>query len=146
MGIIRWFISNEVKAAYPNVHVTYGYQTKHTRITNKLEKSHVIDARCISGNPLAVSDGTWHLAKWVRRTNRQLHKATIRKGGKRQRNIAPKHYVFACSIASSIRDRYASSLDGVALATSICAPSTVLRSVQVHRARNYSLCRRHQPV
>src|SRR5438874_576988 len=27
---------------------------------------------------------------WVRRNNRQLHKATIRKGGKRQRNTAPK--------------------------------------------------------
>ncbi len=50
-----------------------------------------IDARCISGNALAQTDGTWYLIKWVRRNNRQLHKATIRKGGKRQRNTALKY-------------------------------------------------------
>lgn len=32
----------------------------------------------------------WYVLKLVRRNNRQLHKATIRKGGKRQRNTAPK--------------------------------------------------------
>ncbi|QBD78370.1 hypothetical protein EPA93_21155 [Ktedonosporobacter rubrisoli] len=41
--------------------------------------------------PLACSDGTWHQMKFVRRNNRQLHKATIRKGGLRQRNTAPKY-------------------------------------------------------
>jgi hypothetical protein len=35
-------------------------------------------------------DDTWHVMKFVRRNNRQLHKATIRKGGKRQRNTAPR--------------------------------------------------------
>ena len=91
MGIIRWRIYEQVKALFPNVHLTYGYITKHTRIAHELEKSHVVDARCISGYPLALSDGTWHLIKYVRRNNRQLHKATIRKGGKRQRNTAPKY-------------------------------------------------------
>jgi hypothetical protein len=90
MGIIRWQMYERAKELFPNVHLTYGYQTKHTRITHKLEKSHLIDARCISGHPLARSDGTWHLIKWMRRNNRQLHKATIRKGGRRQRNTAPK--------------------------------------------------------
>lgn len=90
MGIIRGRIYERAKALFPNVHLTYGYLTKHTRITNKLEKSHLIDARCISGHPLVPSDGDWHLIKHVRRNNRQLHKATIRKGGKRQRNTAPK--------------------------------------------------------
>ncbi len=90
MGIMRWRIYEQAKALFPRVHLTYGYFTKHTRITNKLEKSHLIDARCISSHPLASSDGTWYLIKWVRRNNRQLHKATIRKGGKRQRNTAPK--------------------------------------------------------
>src|SRR5204863_9496839 len=70
---------------------TYGYITKHTRITHELEKSHLVDARCISGNPKASSDGTWHLIWMVRRNNRQLHKATIRSAGKRQRNTAPKY-------------------------------------------------------
>jgi len=50
-----------------------------------------IDARCISGNALAQTDGTRYLIKWVRRNNRHLHKATIRKGGKRQRNTALKY-------------------------------------------------------
>lgn len=64
---------------------------QHTRIEHQLEKSHLVDARCISGHPLAQPDGTHYLLKFVRRNNRQLHKATIRKGGKRQRNTAPKY-------------------------------------------------------
>ncbi|GLV54441.1 hypothetical protein KDH_12880 [Dictyobacter sp. S3.2.2.5] len=90
MGIIRWRIYQEAKQRFPQVHLTYGYLTKHTRIEQGLEKSHMVDARCISGHPLAVSDGDWYLIKQVRRNNRQLHKATIRKGGQRQRNTAPK--------------------------------------------------------
>ncbi len=91
MGILRWRIYERAQEMFPNVHLTYGYLTKHTRITHRLEKSHLVDARCISGHPLASFDGTWYLIKWVRRNNRQLHKATIRKGGKRQRNTAPKY-------------------------------------------------------
>jgi hypothetical protein len=91
MGIIRRYIHNETKALFPNVHLTYGYLTKHTRISHKLEKSHLIDARCISGNATPQTDGTWYLVKRVRRNNRQLHKATVRRGGKRQRNTAPKY-------------------------------------------------------
>ena len=90
MGIIRLAVFEQVKTLFQQVHLTYGYITKNTRITHTLEKSHLIDARCISGHPLASSDGDWHLIKHVRRNNRQLHKATIRKGGKRQRNTAPK--------------------------------------------------------
>ena len=91
MGMIRWKVYEQVKAQFSNVHLTYGYMTKHTRIEHGLDKSHMIDARCISGHPLAESEGTWHLIKFVRRNNRQLQKATIRKGGKRQRNTAPKY-------------------------------------------------------
>jgi len=90
MGIIRWAIYEQAKALFPNVHPTYGYITKHTRITHDLEKSHLIDARYISGNPRASSASVWHLIKLVRRNNRQLHKATIRKGGRRRRRTAPK--------------------------------------------------------
>src|SRR5713226_5225139 len=90
MGIMRWHIYEQTKAMLQNVHLTYGYITKHTRISHHLEKSHLIDARCISGHPLAEPNGTWYLIKLVRRNNRQLHKATIRKGGKRQRSTAPK--------------------------------------------------------
>ena len=91
MGIMRWRIYEQAKEMFPHVHLTYGYITKHIRIENNLEKSHVVDARCISGHPLACSEGTWYLIKMVRRNNRQLHKATIRKGGKRQRHTAPKY-------------------------------------------------------
>jgi hypothetical protein len=91
MSIIRWKIYEQARALFPNVHLTYGSITKHVRIECGLEKSHVVDARCISGHPLACSDGTSYLLKFVRRNNRQLHKATIRKGGTRQRNTAPKY-------------------------------------------------------
>jgi hypothetical protein len=91
MGIIRWSIYRQAKVLLPKVYLTYGYLTKHTRITHELEKSHLIDARCISGNPKASPDGTWHLIKMVRRNNRQLHKTTIRKGGARQHNTAAKY-------------------------------------------------------
>ncbi len=90
MGIIRWNIYEQTRAVFPNVHLTYGYISKHTRITHELEKSHIIDARCISAHSQAASDNTWYALKFVRRNNRQVHKATIRKGGKRQRNTAPK--------------------------------------------------------
>jgi hypothetical protein len=91
MGIIRWRMYEQAKEVFSPVYLTYGYITKHTRIAHELEKSHLVDARCISGYPLATSDGTWYLIKLVRRNNRQLHKATIRKGGKRQRHTAPKY-------------------------------------------------------
>lgn len=91
MGIIRWCIYEEAKALFPLVYLTYGYITKRTRIAHALEKSHMVDARCISGNPCAKSEGTYYLMKWVRRNNRQLHKATVRKRGQRQRNTAPKY-------------------------------------------------------
>ncbi|HEY7420089.1 MAG TPA: RNA-guided endonuclease IscB [Ktedonobacteraceae bacterium] len=102
MGMIRWHIYKRVKALFPNVHLTYGYITKTTRIRNELEKSHMVDARCIGDNPLAHSDGKYYLMKFVRRNNRQLHKATIRKGGQRQRNTAAK-YVFGFRLFDCVR-------------------------------------------
>ncbi len=103
MGIMRWAFYNKLKETYPNVSLTYGYITKNTRIENGLSvkeeergskkksysMNHVIDARCISGNPLAVSDGTVYYQKKVRCHNRQIHKSTILKGGYRKRNQAP---------------------------------------------------------
>ena len=89
MGIMRWAFYNKLKEIYPNVNLTYGYITKNTRIENSLPKDHYIDARCISGNPKAVSDGTVYYQKKVRCHNRQIHKNTILKGGNRKRNQAP---------------------------------------------------------
>ena len=89
MGIMRWAFYNKLKEIYPNVSLTYGYITKNTRIESGLPKDHYIDARCISGNPKAVSDGTVYYQKKVRCHNRQIHKNTILKGGNRKRNQAP---------------------------------------------------------
>lgn len=89
MGIMRWAFYNKLKEIYPNVSLTYGYVTKNTRIENGLPKDHYIDARCISGNPKAISDGTVYYQKKVRCHNRQIHKNTILKGGYRKRNQAP---------------------------------------------------------
>ncbi len=90
MGIMRWSLYNRVKEIYiplgVEVHMTYGYITKNTRIANGLPKEHYIDARCISGNPTAVSNGTVYYQKKVRCHNRQIHKNTILKGGYRKRN------------------------------------------------------------
>ncbi len=88
MGIMRWSFYNRLKEIYPNVSLTYGYITKNTRIENVLPKDHYIDARCISGNPNAVSDGTVYYQKKVRCHNRQIHKNTILNGGIRKRNQA----------------------------------------------------------
>lgn len=93
MGIMRWAFYNKVKETCEpigiDVHMTYGYITKNTRIEHNLPKDHFIDARCISGHPDAVSDGTVFYQKKVRCHNRQIHKQKILKGGIRKRNQAP---------------------------------------------------------
>ena len=89
MGIMRWYLYNELKNRYTRVSNTYGYITKNTRIENELPKEHYIDARCISGNPKAISNGTVYYQKKVRCHNRQIHKNTFLKGGIRKRNQAP---------------------------------------------------------
>ena len=88
MGIMRWYLYNELKTRYPNVQNSYGYITKNTRIKNNLPKEHYIDARCISGNPLAKPLGHVFYMRKVRCHNRQIHKNTILKGGYRKQNQA----------------------------------------------------------
>lgn len=90
MTVMRWFIHRQVKELYPHVQLTYGFQTKNTRILHGLEKSHAVDARCISGNPLATASNNTYLFKQVRKNNRQLHQMTIAKGGYRKANKAER--------------------------------------------------------
>ena len=85
MGIMRWSFYEELKNRYKDVHMTYGYITKNTRIKNNLPKEHYVDARCISGNPSAKPLSIYYYQKKVRCHNRQIHKATIYKGGKKRR-------------------------------------------------------------
>lgn len=90
MGIMRWAFYNKLKEMYPDkVSLTYGYITKNTRIENNLDKTHTVDARCISGNPKAEPLGYSYFKKKVRCHNRQIHKLNILKGGVRKQNQAP---------------------------------------------------------
>lgn len=88
MGIVRRFVYDKLKDLYPNVSLTYGYKTKNTRIEAGLPKEHYIDARCISGNPMAKTLDYLFYQKKVRCHNRQIHKYKINKGGVRRNNQA----------------------------------------------------------
>ena len=88
MGIMRWAFYNRLKVTYPSVLLTYGYITKNTRIRNGLSKEHRIDALCIAGHPTARLSESWYTIRNIRKHNRQIHKATILKGGKKKLNQA----------------------------------------------------------
>lgn len=88
MGIMRWSCYDMLKNIYPDVHMTYGYITKNTRIGNNLPKEHYVDARCISKNPKAKPLPYYYYQKKVRCHNRQIHKTKPTKHGIRKRNQA----------------------------------------------------------
>jgi len=89
MGIMRWTFYGRLKEKYPNVRMTYGYVTKHTRIENNLPKDHNTDALCIAGHPKAEPAGEVFIFKKTRCHNRQIHKYNPLKGGIRKNNQAP---------------------------------------------------------
>ena len=91
MGIMRWTFFERLKAAYPEIKVrnTYGYLTKHKRITHRIAKSHCADAYCIAGNLAATRLWGFFFQKQIRKHNRQIHKLSILKGGLRKKNQAP---------------------------------------------------------
>ena len=91
MGIMRWALYERLKRLYTNVGITYGYITKSSRIANGLPKSHVTDARCITGNPIVKPIDRVFRQKAVRTKNRQIHKIKINKGSKRKLNQSPKY-------------------------------------------------------
>ena len=93
MGIMRKSVFEQLEELFGDIipcHETYGYITKHTRTKAGLPKNHAIDARCISGNPYAESDGHYWIIRKLRANNRQLHRATILPGGNRRDNQAPR--------------------------------------------------------
>lgn len=77
---------------FPNVHVTYGYITKHRRITNKIEKTHCADAFCIAGNIKAEQMPCLFTIRMQRRHNRSIRMFKYQKGGNRPKTIAP-HWI-----------------------------------------------------
>ena len=85
---MKWELYRRAKAIYGDVRITYGYITKHTRIANGLDKTHNVDARCISGNPKAKPCECYK-QRQTRRHNRQIHKRNLLKGGRLKTNQAP---------------------------------------------------------
>lgn len=102
MGIMRKTTLARLRAQYQAVEMTYGYLTKNSRISHNLPKGHRIDALCISGHPGAALSDVWYRQKAIRTRNRQIHKATINKGGTRKLNQAPK-YVFGFQLFDKVR-------------------------------------------
>lgn len=104
MGIMRWSLYNNLKELYPNVHLTYGYITKHTRIEYNLPKDHYVDARCISGNPQATPLGYVYYQRKVRCHNRQLFKLNALSGGRWKSNQA-KRVVFGFRLFDKVKTK-----------------------------------------
>ena len=97
---MRPTLLRELRQIYPVVVETFGYETKYTRQQHGIEKSHVNDARCISGNPIAKPCHTLK-SQFVRVHNRQMHKMKTIKGGVRRMNQAPK-YVFGFKLFDKV--------------------------------------------
>ena len=89
MSIMRWALYNRLKQLFLKVSMTYGYITKHDRIANSLPKEHYVDARCVSGSPMAKPLGYYFYERKVRCQNRQIHKSNFLKGGRKKLNQAP---------------------------------------------------------
>ena len=126
MGIMRWKLLDALKKKYGDIVThTYGYVTKHTRIEHNLPKVHTIDARCISGNPVASVVGKIYYIRKVRCHNRQLHKASFLKEGIRKNNQAPKEvfgfrlwdYVKYAGVSCFIKGRRSSGYFSIVTAT-----------------------------
>ena len=89
---LREAIFTEFDYRFVKQEYTYGYETAIARHKHGIEKSHTNDAFCIAQNFHARRNGYNHyFHRNVRRHNRQLHKATILKGGCRKANQAPKY-------------------------------------------------------
>lgn len=92
MNIMRWAVYEKAMSEFENVHLTYGYVTKHTRIKNGIEKTHCADAFCISKNVKAVRLGSYIKCRCFARHTRALHVFNPKKGGKRRSAVA-SHWI-----------------------------------------------------
>ena len=95
MGIMRKTLIERLRNMFPNIEVkeTMGYITKYWRERINIAKSHINDAFVIAKNLDAKRLDKSLLIIPKRQHNRQIHKCTINKGGKRKLNQTPK-YVF----------------------------------------------------
>ena len=103
MGIMRKTLMERLRNMFPNVEVkeTMGYITKYWRERKNIEKSHTSDAFVIAKNLDAKRLDKSLLIIPKRQHNRQIHKCTINKGGKRRLNQTPK-YVFGYKLFDKV--------------------------------------------
>ena len=92
MNIMRWAVYEQAMAEFENVHLTYGYVTKHTRIEKGIEKTHCADAFCISKNVKALRLGSYLKCRLFARHTRTLHVCNPKKGGVRRSSVA-SHWI-----------------------------------------------------
>lgn len=91
MNVLRWTVYNRLKAELDvPIRFTYGYVTRRRRIEAGLDKSHCVDARCISGHPAAMPSDVTYALKQIRRHNRKVMKSNLLKGGRWKRNQAQR--------------------------------------------------------
>lgn len=95
MGIMRRTLMLRLVGLFPRIGIseTRGYITKYWRERSGILKSHINDAFVIAKNLAAKRLDKSLLIIPKRQHNRQIHKCTINKGGKRKLNQSPK-YVF----------------------------------------------------
>lgn len=102
MGVMRKTLMERLQSELNiPVYETHGYVTKYTRAELlKLPKTHINDAIAIAFGKWGQNIGIYHCFTAIEQTyrivpvrhhNRQLHKATILKGGIRKNNQAPKY-------------------------------------------------------
>ena len=94
-GIMRITLMLRLVKLFPRIGIseTRGYTTKYWRERSGVLKSHINDAFVIAKNLDAKRLDKSLLIIPKRQHNRQIHKCTINKGGKRKLNQSPK-YVF----------------------------------------------------
>lgn len=103
MGIMRKTLMERLRNMFPNIKVkeTMGYITKYWRERKNIEKSHINDAFIIAKNFGAKRLDKSFLIIPKRQHNRQIHKCTINRGGKRKLNQTPK-YVFGYKLFDKV--------------------------------------------
>ena len=103
MSIMRKTLIERLRNMFPNIEVkeTMGYITKYWRERINIAKSHINDAFVIAKNLDAKRLDKALLIIPKRQHNRQIHKCTINKSGKRKLNQSPK-YVFGYQLFDSV--------------------------------------------
>lgn len=82
MNVLQARLGDAVSVFGVPVVVTFGFVTAKVREGLGLVKSHVVDARCVSGHGGVAPCGEVFLVRKVRCHNRQLFKFNPRKGGR----------------------------------------------------------------